>query len=86
MTNNHSRIETLPGGLISLAEKKAGVSLSMVAQDPNALGSTDLLMALAWVIEKTDNDYEGTYEEFSMSRTLIEVQEILGVAGESPDA
>lgn len=78
MAASFDRVNTLPAALLSLAERKAGISMGMVSADPNALGATDLLIALAWVIEKTDNGYTGTFEEYGNSHSLEDITKVLG--------
>lgn len=69
-------IETLKAAELSIAERKAGISIATL-DDPN-YPKTDLLIALAWVLYKRENPTV-TFEEFGMKFTLTEITELLGL-------
>lgn len=73
---NTNAIQTMKAAELSIAERKAGLSLTTL-EDPN-YPKADLLIALGWVVAKR-NEPELTFEEYGNSRTLEEVTKELGL-------
>lgn len=76
MSNKKSVIETMKAAELSLAERKAGISIATL-EDAN-YPKTDLLIALAWVIHKRENPTV-TFEDFGMEYTLEDITKMLGL-------
>ncbi|WP_148222537.1 hypothetical protein [Rhodococcus opacus] len=74
--NKKNAIQTMKAAELSMAERKAGLSLATL-EDPN-YPKADLLIALGWVIAKRDNPTL-TFEDYGFSKTLEEITEELGL-------
>lgn len=72
-------INTLKAAELSMAERKAGISIATL-DDPN-YPKTDLLIALAWVVYKRENP-TSKFEDFGMEFTLEEITKMLGLTEE----
>lgn len=70
-------IETMKAAELSIAERKAGISIATL-DDPN-YPKTDLLIALAWVLHKRENPTV-TFEAFGNEYTLTEITDMLGLS------
>lgn len=74
-----NKIQTMKAAELSIAERKAGLSLSTL-EDAN-YPKADLLIALGWVIAKRE-DPKLTFEAYGMSKTLEEITDELGLGEE----
>ena len=74
--NTKNAIQTMKAAELSMAEKKAGLSLATL-EDPN-YPKADLLIALGWVIAKRENPTL-TFEEYGNAKTLEEITQDLGL-------
>lgn len=76
MTN---KIETMKAAELSIAERKAGLSLATL-EDPN-YPKADLLIALGWVIAKREEPTL-SFEKYGETYTMDEITEQLGLNDE----
>lgn len=80
---NSNVIESLTAFEMSMAEKKAGLSIATL-EDPN-YPKVDLLGALGWVHAKRE---EPTlkFEDYMKTRTLEQITDELGITDEDDDS
>jgi len=80
---NSDVIQSLTGAELSMAERKAGLSIATL-EDPN-FPKIDLLGALAWVHAKRE-DANLKFEFFMSTHTLEQITGLLGLNEEDEDA
>lgn len=71
-----NKIETMKAAELSIAERKAGLSLATL-EDPN-YPKADLLIALGWVIAKRE-DPSLTFEKYGEQYTMDDITKQLGI-------